>query len=276
MIKLALFCVFLRLSLCHIFIRVEAFSGIVRIDRPLHKSLASAKPLDHGNVDDGDTIIQDYGFEDNTVSRRAAIQNTAVIASVLASSLPASAYPGEVITSTEVDLDCLKDLPPVSEGCIRLYLCRHGQTENNRLRIVQGARVDPPVNVNGQAQAKNLGIALGRASPKPELFFSSSLLRARMTAEIAANSLDFVDTKGTTSASSGKRVMPRQLSSLAEIDFGPIADGQPISEVQKKIVETSTRWSIGDVDYRPDGGGDSGREVSGRISFQQKRLDELR
>ena len=83
MIKLALFCVFLRLSLCHIFIRVEAFSGIVRIDRPLHKSLASAKPLDHGNVDDGDIIIQDYGFEDNTVSRRAAIQNTAVIASVL-------------------------------------------------------------------------------------------------------------------------------------------------------------------------------------------------
>jgi len=168
---------------------------------------------------------------------------------------PADAYPGEVVTNTEVDLDCLKDLPPIADGYVRLYLCRHGQTENNRLRIVQGARVDPPVNINGEAQATNLGLALDRADPKPKLFFSSSLLRAKMTAEIAANANN--PTKD--------RIKPKELSSLAEIDFGPVADGQPISAVQEKMTKTYTQWALGDVDFRPEGGGDNGREVLIRV-----------
>ena len=34
------------------------------------------------------------------------------------------------------NFNCLLDLPPITPGCARLYLCRHGQTENNRLRLI--------------------------------------------------------------------------------------------------------------------------------------------
>jgi Histidine phosphatase superfamily (branch 1) len=63
----------------------------------------------------------------------------------------------------DVDLRCLADLPTIPSDSIRIYLCRHGQTENNRLRKVQGARVDPPINDNGRIQATNLGRALALA-----------------------------------------------------------------------------------------------------------------
>ena len=250
---------------------VEAFSGAdcSAFGQRLTQCLASVNSLDDERLEVGpknDGISQADNCSEATTSRRAAIQKTVAMSLAVVSSNPflAVAYPGEVISNTEVDLDCLRDLPPLSDDSIRLYLCRHGQTENNRLRIVQGARVDPPINGNGKAQATNLGLALARAAPKPELFFSSSLLRAKMTAEIAANveSDGTVVTNSPSSASSSSSVTPRQLSALAEIDFGPVADGQPISAVQEKMMDSYTKWAMGNVDYRPDGGGDSGREVS--------------
>mmetsp|Transcript_16418 Transcript_16418/g.38000 ORF Transcript_16418/g.38000 Transcript_16418/m.38000 type:complete len:218 (-) Transcript_16418:62-715(-) len=83
-------------------------------------------------------------------------------------------------------------------------------------------------------------------------FFSSPLKRAKMTANIAAN---------VNSDNSKKLITPEQLPALGEIDFGPVADGQPISEVKKKMAPIYTRWAFGDVDYRAEGGGESGREV---------------
>ena len=235
---------------------VEAFSafGGGATLRTLPKRLSNSKSL-YCNGNDDEIDPKQTEFNEPGISRRTVFQKALMIPATLSliGPLPATAYPGETITNTEVDLDCLKDLPPIEGDYIRLYLCRHGQTENNRLRIVQGARVDPPVNINGEAQATNLGLALGRADPKPELFFSSSLLRAKMTAEIAANA--------NLPASSIGRVKPKQLSSLAEIDFGPVADGQPISAVQDKMMKAYTEWAMGNVDFRPEGGGDNGREV---------------
>lgn len=234
--------------------RVEAFSAIGSGARVRTLSNRYQQLKSHHHLDDSGEEIPRIGyFDESPISRRKAIQNAALIPATLAlfDAFPAAAYPGEVITNTEVDLECLKDLPPIADGYVRLYLCRHGQTENNRLRIVQGARVDPPVNINGEAQATNLGLALGRADPKPELFFSSSLLRAKMTAEIAANANNLTK----------DRIKPKELSSLSEIDFGPVADGQPISAVQEKMTKAYTQWALGDVDFRPEGGGDNGREV---------------
>lgn len=240
-------------------LRVDAFSafGGGATLRTLPKRLSNIKPLYHSGKDD-EIHHRQNDFSESDMSRRAVFRNALMISATasLLGPFPAVAYPGETITNTEVDLDCLKDLPPIEDGYIRLYLCRHGQTENNRLRIVQGARVDPPVNINGEAQATNLGLALGRADPKPELFFSSSLLRARMTAEIAANA--------NLPASSIDRIKPKELSSMAEIDFGPVADGQPISAVQDKMMKAYTEWAMGNVDFRPEGGGDNGREVRQR------------
>jgi hypothetical protein len=158
-----------------------------------------------------------------------------------------------------VNLDCLQTLPPVPDDSVRIYLCRHGQTENNRLRKVQGARVDPPINDNGNIQATNLGLALARSDARPQLFFSSPLRRAIMTAEIAAESA------GAGIASVASSIAnTRQLASLAEVDFGPFAEGKPILQVQEKMTQAYATWSIGNVDYRPQGGGNSGREVKNR------------
>jgi len=147
------------------------------------------------------------------------------------------------------DVDSLSDLPEVEDGCVRIFFCRHGQTENNRLRKVQGARVDPPINENGQQQACNLGKALSYVDPKPNLFFCSNLQRARLTAEIAAAEID-------------RQIKVQQLDSLAEVDFGPIAEGKPVALAKAGMQATYASWAMGNLDFRPQEGGESGREVS--------------
>jgi Histidine phosphatase superfamily (branch 1) len=152
------------------------------------------------------------------------------------------------------NFDCLCDLPPVPSDCVRVYLCRHGQTENNRLRKVQGARVDPPINDNGIRQAQSVGMALARATPGPKFIVHSQLLRARMTAEVAAEQMGPPSTVDTS----------KVLKELGEVDFGPVAEGQPIFVAMAGMTATYAAWALGDIDYRPAEGGDSGREVSCR------------
>ena len=247
----------LTFTLLGITVEGFSFSGSHVTGRNLPGSLTPLKSFDRDSLEtsEDEDIFQFDDSEERYISRRHAMRNAFLMSAVMASSNPfkAVAYPGELITNTEVDLDCLKELPPIPNNCIRIFFCRHGQTENNRLRIVQGSRVDPPLNINGNAQAKNLGLALARADPKPQLFYSSPLKRAKMTANIAAN---------VNNDNSKNLVTPKELASLAEIDFGPVADGQPISEVKKKMAPIYTRWAFGDVDYRAEGGGETGREVS--------------
>ena len=58
-----------------------------------------------------------------------------------------------VLNQQQPNLDCLADLPPIPTNCVRLYLCRHGQTEYNRLKKIQGSRIDAPLNDTGRKQA---------------------------------------------------------------------------------------------------------------------------
>jgi broad specificity phosphatase PhoE len=157
------------------------------------------------------------------------------------------------------DFNCLVDLPSVPDDCVRIYLCRHGQTENNRLRKVQGARVDPPINENGLSQAEGLGKALARANPRPKVFFNSKLERARMTAETAAHEID-------------PKLKTRDVEALGEVDFGPVAEGQPVALAKAGMQATYAAWAIGQIDYRPNGGGDSGRDVLVRAADALKFL----
>jgi hypothetical protein len=150
--------------------------------------------------------------------------------------------------AVEPDYDCLLDLPPIPDDCVRIYLCRHGQTEFNRLRKVQGARVDPPTNDNGYLQSRGLGKALARVDPSPKIILHSSLQRARLTAEVAGREIDL-------------KIKTRELQALGEIDFGPANEGQPVALAKARMRATSVAWSLGQIDLRPQGGGDSGREV---------------
>lgn len=62
-----------------------------------------------------------------------------------------------------------------------IYLTRHGETEWNEKKIVQG-QSDIPLNIKGELQSKQLGEKL--KDVHFEAVFSSDLIRARKTAEI--------------------------------------------------------------------------------------------
>lgn len=153
-------------------------------------------------------------------------------------------------TIETANLDCLRDLPPIPTDYCRIFLCRHGQTENNRLRLVQGARLNPPINDIGRMQAQRMGLALSRADPCPTLLCHSPLKRAQQTAEEANRVGNFA------------KAPLQSINPLMEVDFGPVAEGQPVKEANPKMMATYTRWAFGDIDYRPEGGGDSARDVS--------------
>ncbi|KAL7453710.1 hypothetical protein ACHAWC_005362 [Mediolabrus comicus] len=137
-------------------------------------------------------------------------------------------------------------------GCTRLYLCRHGQTENNRLRMMQGARVDPPINSNGYEQAERLGIAVARLRDvdninSPTIVTHSKLRRAKETASIL--------TSYATSSSKEEGI-----TSLGEVDFGDL-DGKDVNSAKSVMMSTFASWATGDIDKRAGGEGESGREV---------------
>ncbi len=161
------------------------------------------------------------------------------------------------------NFDCLLDLPPITKGCARLYLCRHGQTENNRLHLVQGARVDPPINERGHEQARRLGLAVSKLllssnhDTIPHLAVHSKLRRARETAEVLTST---ASSHSTASFNDSKLKVFGELPYLQEVDFGSL-EGKDVNSCKREMMQTFANWSIGNIDARAGGEGESGREV---------------
>ena len=226
-------------------------------------------------------------------SRRDVIKNT--VASTLFLPLISQALPvyandeasTSYFTEEKPNLDCLLNLPPITPGCVRIYLCRHGQTENNRLRLVQGARVNPSINGTGRKQAIRLGEALSRLKQSrvenlefPKLGLHSTLLRAQETAEAASLMIgrgtydedanyDYVRKYFDTPTLPFMEVERDTLKlmsepSLAEIDFGSI-DGKDVKEAKSEMMRTFGKWAIGQIDAS-NGGGEDGRSVLQRVA----------
>lgn len=161
--------------------------------------------------------------------------------------LPSAAY--AVVSD---DFDALADLPKIDpKSTKRLFMCRHGETEYNRLKKVQGARTDAPLNETGEQQARALGQALSRVNPKQ--FYHSDLLRAKQTAYIAKSQL----------RSSPGRVAC--LPSLKEIDYGVASEGAPISTYRAQMVATYAAWAMGQSDARMQEDGESLTQVQDRV-----------
>lgn len=161
-------------------------------------------------------------------------------------------------TATIRGIDCLKDLPDYDPNItVRLFLCRHGETELNRLHQIQGARMNPPINDTGMRQATLLGRALARATRPPTLVFHSPLLRAQQTAEIVQRQIQHHHHSQSTSSS----LLLQPLDTLAELDFGPVAEGKPIESVRAEMAATYLAWEAGHLEARMVRGGESAREV---------------
>ena len=74
-------------------------------------------------------------------------------------------------------------LPPLKPNCVRLYLCRHGQTHANAKRIVQGAGINSVLTPLGKTQAQFLADAFTCARVQLGSIVTSHLLRATQTAQ---------------------------------------------------------------------------------------------
>lgn len=134
---------------------------------------------------------------------------------------------------------------PWDAGCT-WYLARHGETEWNRTRRIQG-QADTPLNQSGRAQAGLLGQRLADASFSA--IYSSDLSRAMETARLAAGE-------------GGPEIVP--VRELREIAYGEW-EGLTFAEAQARDPEGfAERMQRQNERYTPPGGESVGQFV-GRV-----------
>ncbi|NLP18516.1 MAG: histidine phosphatase family protein [Firmicutes bacterium] len=125
------------------------------------------------------------------------------------------------------------------------YLVRHGVTEWNRERRIQG-QLDVELTEEGREQARRAGRAL--VGEGIEYIYTSDLSRARETARIIAAELQI--------PIAGSR------RELREIDFGRW-EGLGIEEIGEKDPEVYARWRENRIEM-PTPGGESFRMLADR------------
>lgn len=104
----------------------------------------------------------------------------------------------------------------------RLFLVRHGETDWNRERRIQG-RTDIPLNDTGREQARATGRRL--AARSWDGLFASPLIRARETAEIIGAELGLGE--------------PVLVPAIVERDYGE-AEGMDGAEVERRYPNGAT------------------------------------
>mmetsp|Transcript_18863 Transcript_18863/g.71386 ORF Transcript_18863/g.71386 Transcript_18863/m.71386 type:complete len:341 (-) Transcript_18863:199-1221(-) len=128
----------------------------------------------------------------------------------------------------------------VEAGVVRIFICRHGETEYNRLKLVQGRKIDAPLNADGINQAGRLGDAL--RGQNVQVIASSRLLRAKQTADILRKCQP-------SSPAVERRVLPM----FDEVDFGSW-EGRSGPVVGLGLGVVFTLWGSGTSWAAPPGG----------------------
>jgi broad specificity phosphatase PhoE len=132
-----------------------------------------------------------------------------------------------------------------------LYFVRHGETEYNRRRIVQGRKIDSTLNDTGRRQAEALAERL--ASLDPVALYTSTLRRALQTTDRIAERHPGVPVYRT--------------EDLEEMSWG-VHEGDAPSDATDAIYG---RWDRGEFDYQIDGG-ESIRDVQERALRAVRRI----
>lgn len=139
-------------------------------------------------------------------------------------------------------------------GAREVIIARHGQTELNRIGIVQGSGIDPALNGFGRAQAEALH---AHFSGRFDLIVSSGMVRANQTAE-------------PFRADAGTRYV--ELPDLREICWGDYEGKAATPEMRADYKRLMANWDAGHYhDKHP--GGESARELADRLSAGWRKLE---
>lgn len=135
----------------------------------------------------------------------------------------------------------------------RIIAIRHGETSWNVDARIQG-HLDIPLNDTGLWQAQRAGAAL--ADETLDAIYSSDLQRALVTAQAIGQT-------------TGCAVQPD--TGLRERCFGRF-EGRTFKEMEAEQPEQALRWRKRDLDFVPDGGGESLHMLRSRIQHTVDRL----
>ena len=129
---------------------------------------------------------------------------------------------------------------------MNVYLIRHGETDVNRAKQIQGRGINAPLNDLGKKQAREVAQALDHI--ELDLIVASSLIRTHQTAE------PLVSEKGKFKC----------YEELDELSFGEF-EGRNFEEIRNELMHIHDQWSSGNIDY-PIPGGESPIEAFDRAS----------
>lgn len=128
-----------------------------------------------------------------------------------------------------------------------LYFVRHGETEYNRLKIVQGKGINAPLNETGMEQA--MAIYKKYKNLPFEVVFTSTLIRTHQTVE------PFIDQVGRWVVS----------PAIDEIGWG-VHEGKTSSpEMLENYSKMISAWKSGDLHAKLEGG-ESAHQLSTRLN----------
>lgn len=126
---------------------------------------------------------------------------------------------------------------------MRLLFVRHGETDHNKARRIQGPLLDDPLNATGQEQARALAahIAAEQAAGAIHLdaVYSSPLQRAWQTAESIAQIFGLA---------------PIPIKGFQEFSWGRYLGATETGDTLEAMKKAHAEWKGGNVGYRlPDG-----------------------
>lgn len=127
-----------------------------------------------------------------------------------------------------------------------LYILRHGETEMNRLGIVQGSGVDAPLNETGWWQAAAF---FEKYQNVPfDAVFTSTLQRTRQTVE------SFIQ----------KGIPWQQFAEINEMNWGALEGKVTTRATHEAYLATVNKWKSGELDAKL-AGSESAAELGARI-----------
>ncbi|KWB45655.1 histidine phosphatase family protein [Burkholderia ubonensis] len=122
----------------------------------------------------------------------------------------------------------------------QILFIRHGETAWNRIKRIQG-HIDIPLADSGLAQAQRLAVRLARETrdgARVDAIYSSDLMRAQQTAQLAADAL-------------GLPLVLR--AGLRERAYG-IFQGHDSTEIEARFPDAYAAWQTRDPGFEPEGG----------------------